>query len=126
MISPAKTHCGTEMKTRYKLDYDWKAGMIVEVDDEVLTPQILDEWNTFWGGADERAEAEGGPLVPLLKMMHRVALRESIASNSPLASLREGREEGFPKMDGSAGITIIEFDEFEFDGDDITCEKVST
>lgn len=114
------------MKKRYEFEYTGAAQMVVEVDDEILTAEILKEWNEFWGDHEARADTEGGPLIPLLQMMYRVALRESIATWSALKGLREGTEEGYPKMDGSAGITIISFDDFEFDDYEINCREIES
>lgn len=113
------------MKKRYRLTYSDEHEMIVEVDDEILTAEKITEWNEFWGGAKQRADCLAGPLPSLLKMAYRVALVESITSFDALRSLREGQEEGFPKMDGSAGITIVSFDSFEFDDYEIDAQEVA-
>ena len=113
------------MKTRYALEYDWQAKMVVEVDDEILTPALLHDWNTFWGGADERIESgEGNPLQPLLKMMYLRVISCGHDQLDALQRLRTGREEGFLKMDGSQGITIVSFEEFEFDDHEVECRRV--
>lgn len=107
------------MKTRYKLDYAWHAEMVVEVDDEILTPEILKDWNEFWGGSEERSAEEGGPLLPLLKMMYLEALFYSVVYSNGTRDLEAGKVEGYPPMDGSCGITILSFDEFEFDDSEV-------
>jgi hypothetical protein len=113
------------MKKRYKIEYDWQATMIVEVDDEVLTPANLKDWNEFWSGAEDRVhEGNGSPLGPLLIMMYLSVIRDGDQLGA-LRNLREGREEGFLKMDGSEGITIVNFDEFEFDERQVECNEVS-
>src|SRR6266571_9388755 len=97
--------------TRYWLDYSGQHHMTIDVDHDVFTAEKVKEWNEFWSGAEDR-ERRGRVLKELLKMTLLVALRESVSSWSGTASLREGREEGFPKMDGSECVTIIAFHDF--------------
>lgn len=113
------------MKKRYKLEYDWAAAMIVDVDDEILTPEALKDWNDFWGGSEERAAEPGGPLLPLLKKMYLEAIFYSVAYSNGTRDLKEGRVEGFPPMDGSCGITILSFDEFEFDKSEVDVTELT-
>jgi hypothetical protein len=93
--------------------------MTVDIDHDVLTDAKIKEWNDFWGDAEDRARRTGGALPGLLEMTLMIALRESVTSFSGIASLLKGDEEGFPRMDGSEGITIVEFHDFEFDEYDI-------
>jgi hypothetical protein len=95
------------MKKRYALEYSGASRMVIEIDHDVFTDAHFKECSEFWSNQPTFEE--------WLKMVYRVALRDSIATWSSLRGLREGTEEGFPKMDGSAGITIIDFDDFEFD-----------
>jgi hypothetical protein len=103
------------MKTRYKLTYEWSAEMVVDVDDEKLTPQMLKDWNEFWGDADDRASDTGGPLIALLKMMYVRLLADDFGTLDALGDFRKGEVEGYPPMDGSCGVTIVSFTSFEFD-----------
>jgi len=113
------------MKKRYKLEYDWSAPMVFEIDDEILTPAVLKEWNDIWWGAEGRVqEGKGSPLKPLLVIMYLNVIRGG-DQLSALQRLRDGREEGFPKMDGSQGVTIVDFEEFEFDTSQVECSEVT-
>lgn len=106
------------MKKRYKLEYSGSAEMVVEIDHAIFTDAHFKECSEFWSNQPTFEE--------WLKMVYRVALHDSIATWSALAGLREGTEEGYPKMDGSAGITIISFDDFEFDDFEIELIEQST
>lgn len=74
--------------------------MVVEVDDEKLTPEILKDWNEFWSDAESRAAHEGGPLVPLLQMAYLRALQDSLTYISAKFRLVNGENEGYPPFDG--------------------------
>jgi hypothetical protein len=103
------------MKKRYKLSYEWSAEMVVEIDDEKFTPEILKDWNEFWSDHEYRSAGKFGPLQPLLKMLYLAVIYEDLQSGRGARSFREGREEGYPNMDGSQGIEIVRFESFEFD-----------
>ncbi|WP_250512662.1 DUF2528 family protein [Caballeronia sp. INDeC2] len=105
------------MKKRYHLTYASAAEMVLEIDHAVFTDAQFKECSDFWADKPNFDE--------WLKMVYLIALRESIASWSGTRSLREGREEGFPKMDGSAGIAIISFDDFEFDDFEIDLREAT-
>src|ERR1700676_921689 len=110
------------MKKRYKLEYDWQATMIVEIDDEKFTPEILKDWNEFWSDHEYRATPEGGPHTPMLKMRYRALRTEDFGSCRALQDVRDGKIEGFPPMGGCAGITIGSFESFAFEDSDIEVE----
>jgi hypothetical protein len=105
------------MKKRYQLEYSGSSRMVIEIDDVVFTDAHFKECSDFWSNKPNFKDWLG--------MVYLIALRESIASWNSTASLREGKEEGFPKMDGSEGITIISFDDFEFDDFEIECREVT-
>lgn len=105
------------MKKRYKLEYSFGYPMVIEVDHAVFTDEKFRECSEFWSNKPTFKDWLG--------TVYLIALRESVSSWSALASLREGREEGFPKLDGSEGITIVSFDEFEFDECEIDVEELA-
>jgi hypothetical protein len=104
------------VKTRYQLEYSGASRMVIEIDHDVFTDAHFKECSEFWSSEPDFDE--------WLKMVYRVALHDSISTWDALRGLREGTEEGFPKMDGSEGITILEFDDFEFDDFGIECREV--
>jgi hypothetical protein len=113
------------MKKRYKLEYSGAFPMIVEVDDEKFTPEILNDWNTFWSDAESRAaHKSGSALVPLLEMAYLNALSDSVTYNSAKFRLENGENEGYPPFDGSVGLTIVSIEDYEFDAFEVTCDEV--
>lgn len=105
------------MKKRYQLEYSFGSTMVIEVDTDVFTDEKFKECSDFWSNRPTFDE--------WLKMVYRVALHDSIATWDALKGLREGTEEGYPKMDGSEGITIISFDDFEFDDFEIELKELA-
>jgi hypothetical protein len=105
------------MKKKYQLEYYDSARMVIEIDHAVFTDEEFKECSEFWSNKPNLKE--------WLKMIYTIALRESIASLSALATLKEGREEGFPKMDGTRGLTIVSFDRFEFDDFEMSVTEIS-
>ncbi|MFM0487967.1 hypothetical protein [Paraburkholderia graminis] len=105
------------MKKRYQLEYSGASRMVIEVDHAVFTDAHFKECSDFWSNKPDFKDWLG--------MVYLIVLRESIASFSGVASLREGREEGFPKMDGSEGIDILSFEGFEFDDFEIDCREAA-
>lgn len=113
------------MKKRYKLEYSGAFPMVIEVDDEKFTPEILNDWNTFWSDAETRAAHESGSaLVPLLKMAYLRVLDDSVTYNSAKFRLENGENEGYPRFDGSVGLTVISIEDFEFDESEVSYDEV--
>ena len=106
------------MKKQYELKYHFEARMVIEIGHEVFTPEIFKGCSEFWSNKPD--------LEDWLVMVYMIALRESVASTSGTRSLIEGKEEGFPKFDGSEGISIVEFDEFEFDDFNVDFMELSS
>lgn len=105
------------MKKRYELTYACEAKLVLEIDHDVFTEAHFKECSEFWGSKPD--------FNAWLKMVYRCVLVDSIATWNATKSLREGSEDGFPKMDGSAGITFISFDDFEFDDFEIDLREVA-
>lgn len=99
------------MKKQYRLQYNFSAEMVIEVDHAIMTPEVFKEYSEFWSNKPD--------LEDWLVSIYMIALRQSVAALSATASLMKGEEEGFPKMDGSAGVKIVSFDEFSFDEFDV-------
>lgn len=111
---------------RYKLKYDWMHEVIVEIDDEKCTDDLLHEINNFWSDAEYRLdEAKGNILNAVLTMLCTTALILSIQELNAQAHLAEGKEEGWPPLDGSHGIKIISVDQFEFDPEEVEIKEVA-
>ena len=104
------------MKKRYQLEYSGMSRMVSEIDRNVFTDAHFKECSDFWSNQPTFEE--------WLTMVYKVALHDSIATWDALRGLRKGTEEGYPKMDGSEGITIISFEDFEFDDFEINLQEV--
>ena len=119
------------MKKRYKLDYDWKAEMVVEIDHSLITEEDLHNINKFWSNADGRLmEEEGNILNVVLKMLFQHLLMLQIETGWATHGLidrfdwdKGHGQEGWTKMDGSTGIQLIDIDEFSFETSDMTIKE---
>lgn len=117
------------MKTKYNINYDNKASVIIEVDDEIMTEEALAEINNFWSNHENRLDAaEGNILRAVLKLLTATILVTQVEQGVNKAGMirmfdwngRNGGIEGWPCMDGSQGFEIIDVDDFEFDAFDMT------
>jgi len=116
------------MIKKYKIDYDWKADVLVEIDHSIATEEKLKEINEFWSGAEDRVTQEGSVLNAVLKMLARTCLYLQLETGYSVTGIiekfdwdsRNGGQEGWPKMDGTFGIKLLRVDEFEIDESDMT------
>lgn len=112
------------MKKRYTLSYGWTHDIVVEIDDEKCTDALLHEINNFWSDAEWRlSEADNNVLHAVLKMLALAVFRATITEWNALDEFKVKGVEGWPLLDGSAGITLISADDFEFDEDEITIKE---
>ena len=120
---------------KYTLDYDWKAEIDIEIDDELCTNEQLTEINTFWGGAEDRlSDADGNLLNAVLVLLARTALYVQFEHDYNIVGLVSAFDwdaeygeqgiEGWPKMDGSFGIKITGVIGFSFEPSDFTIKEV--
>jgi len=117
------------MKKRYTVSYDWIFDMVVEIDHDVCKDDLLHEINNFWSDAEWRLiQADGNILHVVLKLMAQMAFRLNVSDWRDTASLLREQEtcpEGWPVLDGSAGITLVSIDDFEFDVDELTIKEAA-
>jgi len=121
-------------KKHYCIDYDLKAELVVEIDHDVMTAQGLREINDFWVDSKHRLEmARGDLLRAVLTLLGQVVMR--IQAHDPMTTegvIEEfnsakpgGGIEGWPRMDGSMGIRIVDVDCFDFDAGDFMINEVA-
>ncbi|WP_024303345.1 DUF2528 family protein [Pseudogulbenkiania sp. MAI-1] len=113
---------------RYCLSWDWKADVVVDIDREIATDEKLHMINNFWTNAEDRLEeANGDVLVAVLKMLCTKVVSMSIEylDVKDIFAKRGGATEGWPALDGSWGITLVRYDELEFDDDDVEVREIS-
>ena len=104
------------MKVIYEIDYDFKATVKIEVDDDVCTQHALHEINQFWAGHERRVKAENGSVLDaVLKLIAQKALALELCGNYPLSRIADKFDwddgngvEGFPKLDGSMGLNLFQ------------------
>jgi hypothetical protein len=108
------------MKKRYTIRYAWDFDMVVTIDHDVVTDEKLHELNNFWSGAAERlADANHDVLKAVLTTLAMKAFRMTITDLDPEGQLRRGEVEGWPPLDGSEGIQLVQLDYFELDQDEV-------
>ncbi|HEY8037965.1 MAG TPA: DUF2528 family protein [Methylobacter sp.] len=109
------------MKKTYVISYDNKADVVVEIDHDVLTPEVLHEINNFWFGAEDRIDHAGGSLLKavLLNLAGSVLAIE-LSNGNALPVFTNYPPEGWPKLDGSWGIHLISCDSLVIDESDMT------
>ena len=117
---------------RYEIDYDWKANVTVEIDHDIVTDDALHELNNFWSNAEWRVEQHDGVLNAVLKMLAREIIFIQFTAPYTIDRIIKqfdwdsgNGQEGWPPMDGSHGIKIIDTEDLDIDYDDMSI-KVKT
>lgn len=119
---------------KYSIDYDWKAEVEIEINDELCTEDQLNEINTFWSGSEDRLADAGGVLLnAVLVLLAKTALHIQLDHDYNLrgvvdafnwdAKFGECGIEGWPKMDGTSGIKITGISEFRFESSDFAVHE---
>lgn len=122
--------------TTYRVVAAWfsDAEVTLQVNFDVLTPELAAEINGFWTGADDRLQEEGGNvLLAVVRMFGETAIRyfmaDGGASFGPSAGtywtkrVIEDQGEGWPNVDG-LGILITAAEVSVVGYDDVTLEAV--
>ena len=115
-------------KKTYHVDYDMTASVDIEIDHNPKTDALLVLINDFWTGAEERVSNSGSVLNAVLRMLAAECLRleffQGMGTNLVIRAF-EHEMEGWPKMDGSAGIKIIAINGFNIDVEQMFIEEVT-
>lgn len=116
---------------RYKIEWDDIAEVIVDVDHDIMTEKELREINEFWMSAKWREQHHGGPLNAVLSMLAAVVIRLQFENDYSIEHLitqfdwEAGRGvEGWPPMDGSHGIEIIDTTDIELDSHNMDVSEI--
>ena len=99
---------------------------VFAVDHSIMTEEKFHEINSFWSGDDDRLEEEDGNVVyAVLKLLAKYCFALQVSRGLNQYGLvnhfdyeKSGGVEGWPKMDGSAGILILRVGTPEFEIDD--------
>lgn len=119
---------------KYTIDYDWKAEVDIEINDELCTEDQLNEINTFWGGSKDRLyDADGVLLNAVLVLLAKTAFNIQFEHDYNLhgvinafdwdAEFGECGIEGWPKMDGTHGIKITGISGLSLDSSGFTIKE---
>jgi hypothetical protein len=103
------------MKKQYQLTYADGYDMTVEVDHSILTDEKAHELNNFWSGAEDRVFEHGSALLAVLTMLCVEFMALSVERMDPEAAFNSGEVEGWPPLDGSWGIKLVDYEPFEFE-----------
>ncbi|AOJ05100.1 single-stranded DNA-binding protein [Burkholderia mayonis] len=103
---------------QYVLTHDFSYEIVVDVDHDILTDDKLCELVRFWSEGEAYIE-QHGPLQAFLKLFAARFFAASVEALSPKDAFNAGRIEGFPAVDGSSGLSVVDYDEFSFEADDI-------
>ena len=116
----------------YKIDYDFKAEIIVEIDHDIANEASLHEINNFWSDSQFRLSSENSVLDAVLKMLAQQILIIQTYHGYTLDGVlslfdwnRNGGQEGWPSLDGSPGIKLTSVDTFEFDESDMSISEIN-
>lgn len=115
---------------RYEIDYDWKASVTVDIDHDIVTEASLHELNNFWSDAERIIKRHDGVLNVVLKRLAREIIDIQFTYGYTISGLIDkfdwdkgnGRE-GWPPMDGSQGIKIIDTEDLEIDYEDMSIKN---
>lgn len=109
-------------KKQYDFNYDFfKAQVRLEVDLETFTVEMANETLTFFHwDYDEEAD----PIDEVMKKYAMAIIRHTVEKNfHSVSSIKSDfSEEGFGPVDGTIGITLISFDGFELNENDLEME----
>jgi len=111
---------------RYNVNWDHQLDLVVEIDHDQVTDEFLHSINSFWSEADDRLDdADNNVLNAVLKMLGQQCWELMIANGFNTYGLIQefNDREGWPDMDGSYGIKIINCDALLFDISDITVKE---
>lgn len=113
------------MKKTYKISSDdLSSSLTVEIDHDLLTDAGLHEINNFWSSAKQLLrDHDGNVLHAVLDRLFTAIIRIQMSEGFTVDGLIQffdysnrdwrGDTEGWPKMDGTEGIKIIETDDLD-------------
>ncbi|MBG6244764.1 hypothetical protein CS369_08270 [Candidatus Symbiopectobacterium sp. 'North America'] len=112
---------------RYAINWFGELDLVVEIDHDVVTSDMLAEINSFWDDSRSRLrDADGDVLIAILKMLAQRCFQLTTAYGYGIQRLIREFEtiEGWPRMDDSHGFKLINCDELEFETCDISVTEV--
>ncbi|WP_233007179.1 DUF2528 family protein [Rheinheimera faecalis] len=124
-------------KKTYRVKEDWKDyEVILEVDHDLLTPELATQINQFWNDDDERLEAENGnPVKAVIRLAGTVLMQEMLAVGGASFSKSDDNsttywaewlasQEGWPPLE-VLGIRCIDADVLTPDFEDVELTEIT-
>lgn len=106
---------------RYKIEWLDVAEAVFDIDHDIMTDEKLHEINNFFTNPKWREKAKGSLVNGVLCMLGALVIREQFEHDYFIEDLIKqfdwdaGRGmEGWPPMDGSHGITIVDVTDIEY------------
>ena len=115
-------------KTIYSVEWNGISEIYIEIEHSEKTNKLLHLINNFWSDSEEMLRlAKGDITEAVLKRITSEALRLVIAEDYGVNHLIQKLSEidGYPVMDGSCGIRIVNYDSIEFEPEEMTILIVS-
>lgn len=97
------------MKRRFQLSYGFDLSITLDIDTDVMTPELAKEVNAFWISADEILEVSDGDAVQAVARRAADPLLRSLQDGryQEYALEELGKSEGWPEKHG---ITIVDYE----------------
>lgn len=115
-------------KTIYSVEWNGISEILIEIEHSEKTNKLLHLINDFWSDSEEMLRlAKGDITEAVLKRITSEALRLVVAEDYGVNHLIQKLSEidGYPVMDGSCGIRIVNYDSIEFEPEEMTILIVS-
>jgi hypothetical protein len=114
-----------------KRTFEFSAGLgldvcvTLEVDLDVMTPELATEINNFWAGAADVLTAAGDDIIQAAarRAASRILWLLLDTDDADSAMDEFNRQEGWPP-NGEHGIRIVDFDLPSMSADDLDCEEL--
>ncbi len=115
-------------KTIYSVEWNGISEILIEIEHSEKTNKLLHLINDFWSDSEEMLRlAKGDITEAVLKRITSEALRLVVAEDYGVNHLIQKLSEidGYPVMDGSCGIRIVNYDSIEFEPEEMNILIVS-
>lgn len=124
------------MIKKYKVEHESYAEITVEIDHSIMTEEELHKLNDFWScAADRLMDEDGNILNVVLKLLAGMVLQVQFEGALNLQGVilafdydykyGNGGIEGYPKLDGSSGIRLLDVTGFELLASDMSISEVA-
>ncbi|WP_312156293.1 DUF2528 family protein [Lelliottia nimipressuralis] len=106
---------------RYKIEWNDIAEAVFDIDHDIMTDEELHEINNFFSNSKWRIKSKGSLVNAVLCMLGALVIHEQFEHDYFIEDLIKQFDwdagkgmEGWPPMDGSHGITIVDVTDIEY------------